>query len=91
MKIKDDFIKSNTDGIIPNVTAIVLASDQSTLELKHPLFSLAGKPLIYYTLDELRKTKNISNIIVSSEFKEILDYADKMIKNISHNRVLIKA
>ena len=44
--------------------------------------------MIYYTLDELRKTKNISNIIVSSESKEILDYADKMIKNISHNRVL---
>jgi CMP-N-acetylneuraminic acid synthetase len=87
MKIKEDFIKRNTDGLIPKVTAIVLASNQNSMEQKHPLFPLCGKPLIHYTLNELKKTKNIENIIVSSECKDILKYSiDSISSAIPHNR-----
>ena len=87
MKIKEDFIKRNTDGQIPKVTAIVLASNQNSIEQKHPLFPLSGKPLIHYTLNELKKTKNVENLVVSSECEDILKYSKDIISSaILHNR-----
>ena len=85
-QIKTDFINRNTDGIMPMVTAIVLASTQNNIREKHPLHELSGKPLIMYTLEELQKTKNISQIVVSSESEEVLSLASKALNIIPHNR-----
>lgn len=85
-QIKEDFVNRNTDGLMPKVVAIVLASVQNNVSEKHPLNELAGKPLIHYTLEELKKTKNIHKIVVSSESKEVLDFAGSQLDVVSHNR-----
>jgi len=85
-QIKTDFINRNTDGIMPMVTAIVLASTQNNVREKNPLNELSGKPLIMYTLEELQKTKNISQIVVSSESEEVLSLASNTLNIIPSNK-----
>lgn len=38
------------------------------------LIPLCGKPLIQYTIDEVKKSKTINKIIISSDNKSIIDY-----------------
>ncbi len=60
-----------------NILAITLARGNSKGIKKKNIVSLAKKPLIYYTIKEAKKSKFISDYIVSTDNKEIKVIAEK--------------
>ncbi len=67
--------------------AIVLAGGYAkrlwplTKELAKPLVDLNGRPIISYILDALEKSKNISEIIISTNAKFENDFRQKILAN----------
>lgn len=60
-----------------NVHAILLARKNSKSVKRKNIRLFNGKPLIYWTLNHCLKSKYISNIWVSSDSQEILNYSAK--------------
>jgi glycosyltransferase involved in cell wall biosynthesis len=85
-KIQSDFIKRNTDNLIPKVTAIVLAAANSNNQYKDPFNDLAGKPLILYTIESLLESKKVKNIVISSDSEKVFEFASEHINYIRHMR-----
>lgn len=54
-----------------NILAIIPARGGSKGLPRKNVKNLAGKPLIYYTIDEARKSKHLTRIVVSTEDGEI--------------------
>jgi CMP-N-acetylneuraminic acid synthetase len=54
-----------------NILAIILARGNSKGVKKKNIRKLNGKPLIYYTINEAKKSKIFKNIIVSTESNEV--------------------
>lgn len=67
-----------------NVIAIIPARLYSTRLPNKLLLDLAGKPLILHTLEQTKKAKNISRVIVAADSEEIL----KLIENSGNEAVL---
>ena len=59
------------------IVAIILARGGSKGIPRKNIVSLAGKPLIAYSIETAKKSEYISRIIVSTEDKEIADIALK--------------
>lgn len=75
-RIKKKFLESNVDKIIPKVFGLVPAIGRSVYPQSDPFFEFGGKPLIWYTLNELQKTATLDRIGVSSDDKRVLSYAE---------------
>lgn len=76
-EIKRQFAKNESFGQIPKVLGFIPATRSSVYTQSDPFLELAGKPLIWYTLNELKSTSTLDHIVVSSEDNEVLDYAAK--------------
>jgi len=74
-KIKRHFVKKKYSGQIPKVLGFIPATRKSVYTQNDPFVKLAGKPLIWYTLNELKSVSSLDRIVVSSEDDEVLDYA----------------
>ena len=77
------------------VIAIIPARGNSRGIKRKNLINFCGKPLIYWTINQCVKSKLIQDVWVSSDNKEILDFAKnqnvntiKRPKNISHSNSL---
>jgi CMP-N,N'-diacetyllegionaminic acid synthase len=55
----------------PNILMVIPARGGSKGILKKNIASLAGKPLIYYTIDAALKTKYLKRVVVSTDDPEI--------------------
>ena len=64
----------------------ILARKNSKRITNKNLIIFKGKPLIYWTLKQSIKLKNINKIIISSDSKKIRDIARKISKNILINK-----
>ena len=60
-----------------NILAVTLARGGSKGIKNKNLTKINGKPLIYYTIKEAKKSKNISNYIVSTDSHKIKKVAEK--------------
>jgi len=85
-------MKNNTRNLIINnnmkkiskIIAIIPARGGSKGIPKKNIKKLAGKPLIYYTISEVKKSKFISKIIVSTDSKQI----EKIAKNLGSETII---
>lgn len=73
--IKRNFVKNYKGNYIPKVLAIIPVLKKSFSSSDSPFASLAGKPLIWYTLHQASDTKMLDKIVVSSDDEEVLSYA----------------
>jgi len=74
--VKKKFLELNKDKKIPNVFGLVSAVGRSVYPQSDPFFELAGKPLLWYTLNELQKATTLDCVGVSSEDKRVLAYVE---------------
>jgi len=73
-QIKRDFVSKNAHINTPKVLAVIPASRNSVYPKNDPLIELAGKPLIWYSIEEAQKSKLIDKIVVTSDDEEVLSY-----------------
>lgn len=76
-KIKRRFVEEAHASRIPKVLGVIPVTRSSIYSQSHPFIRLAGKPLIQYTLDELKSATLLDRVVLSSEDNEVLDYAAK--------------
>lgn len=76
-KIKRSFVEREYGSRIPKVLGVIPVTGSSVYSQVNPFTNLAGKPLIWYTLNELENIKTLDRIVISSESDEVLDYAKK--------------
>jgi CMP-N-acetylneuraminic acid synthetase len=72
--IKRDFVKKHVDKGIPRVLGIIPVLKKTVTYPYTPFAELAGKPLIWYTINEALQTKMLDKIVVTSDDDEVLDY-----------------
>ena len=72
--IKRRFVKKEMNGAIPKVLGIIPVVRKSAYLQGDPFMKLAGKPLIWYTLNEALLSKSLNKIILTSEDDEVLEY-----------------
>ena len=70
--------KKQNSGLLKNVVAIIPARGGSKRFKRKNMYNVWGKPMIFWTINEARKSKLINNIYVSSEDKEIKNYARRL-------------
>jgi glycosyltransferase involved in cell wall biosynthesis len=75
-EIKKTFIK-NKGGIKRKVIGFIPVIMASIYHQNRPFVELDGKPLLWYTLNEVQKTKYFDCLILSSESEEVLAYTKK--------------
>ena len=61
----------------PNILGVTLARGGSKGIKNKNLSKINGKPLIYYTIKEAKKSKDITNYIVSTDSRIIKNIAKK--------------
>lgn len=76
-KIKRRFVEHNLANATPKVLGIVPAVGRSIYKQSDPFIDIAGKPLIWYTLNELQYCKSLDRIVLSSEDDDVLNYASQ--------------
>jgi len=74
-KIKQAFVEENRRARIPKVLGVIPVTTDSVYSQNNPFVTLAGKPLIWYTLNSLKSATLLDRVILSSEDAKVLDYA----------------
>ncbi len=74
--IKKRYINEN-GGIKNKVIGFIPVIMSSIYHQNRPFVELAGKPLIWYTLNEVMKTNYFDKVIVSSEDSKVLNYVNE--------------
>lgn len=74
-KIKKNFFDKYKKGEKPKVLGVVPVARHSIYTQSEPFVNLAGKPLIWHTLNEVKKAETLDRIVLSSEDDEVLKYA----------------
>ena len=69
-----------------NINCIILARKNSKRIFNKNTINFKGKPLIYWTIKQSLRIKNIKRIILSSDSKQILDITKKISKKIILNK-----
>lgn len=75
--IKKDFVKNYLNNNIPLVLGIIPVLKKSLSFPRSPFENLAGKPLIWYTINEALQAKVLDKLVVTSDDDEVLNYAKK--------------
>ena len=73
--IKRKFVRTHRADRIPRVLGLVPAVGRSIYPQSDPFVELAGKPLLWHTLNEAGKATTLDKIVVSSEDDRVLEYA----------------
>jgi len=74
-KIKQQFVKNHLGIAKPEVLGILPVIGSPAVKEMEPFVNLNGKPLLWYTLTEVEKSKYIDKLVVSSDEDKVLDYA----------------
>jgi CMP-N-acetylneuraminic acid synthetase len=75
MKIKRNFVKNFKNNKIPKILAIIPVVKQAQSSPESAFSSVAGKPLLWYTLDQSLKAAVLDKIVVTSNDDEVLNYS----------------
>jgi len=75
-RIKRNFVENELNNHIPKVLVIIPVGGKSVYHYGEPFQKVAGKPLLWYTLSEAVKSKNIDRIIVTSNDDKVLNYVE---------------
>lgn len=73
-QIKRRFVEKNLEGELPKVLGLVPVLGSSIYRHANPFQELAGKPLIFHTLNEAKKSRLLDRIVVASDDVEVLEY-----------------
>lgn len=73
-QIKKQFVEKKHNGKRPRVLGIIPVVKRSIYSPAEPFKDLAGKPLLWYTLNELKNTKVLDKVVITSDDDEILAY-----------------
>lgn len=73
-QIKKQFVEKNLIGKRPRILGIIPIVKRSFYSPAEPFTDLAGKPLLWYTLNELQYTKVLDKVVLTSDDDEILAY-----------------
>ena len=79
--IKSKYVTKYKNGKLPKVLGVVPAINNTIYPQSKPFVEIAGKPLLWYTLNELQYAKSLDMVVVSSEDEDVLEYA-KQFSNI---------
>lgn len=73
-KIKRRFVEKELSNGLPKVLGIIPVVRKSVYLQGDPFTKLDDRPLIWYTLNEVKHAKSLDRIILSSEDDEVLEY-----------------
>jgi len=76
-KIKQHFVEQNHSARIPKVLGVIPVTTHSIYLQNDPFVKLAGKPLIWYTLNSLKSATLLDRVVLSSEDDKVLNYTAK--------------
>ncbi len=76
-KIKRDFVERNNACKLPKILGIIPVVSRSIYPQCGPFVELAGRPLIWYTLNELKYIKNLDRVVLFSDDEKVLEYAGR--------------
>jgi len=75
-QIKRSFVENNINGKVVNkVLGVIPVTKHSVYHYGEPFQEVAGKPLLWYTLNEAIKSKLLDRIVLASDDDKILQYA----------------
>jgi len=74
-KIKRNFVNKYKRGNTLKVLGIIPVVKKPIYPQSAPFIKLAGKPLLWYTLNEVQKAKALDRVVITSEDDDILEYA----------------
>lgn len=74
-KIKRGFVKDFKNNKIPRVLAVIPVIKQPNNSPDSAFSILADKPLIWYTLSEVSKTKMLDKVVISTNDDMVIDHA----------------
>lgn len=80
IKITNKFSKKILNRKKNSILAIVPITNNSIYEYNNPFVKLDGKPLMYYTLNEIKKNQSITDTIISTDDKKVQQYVNKYFK-----------
>ena len=80
IKITNKFSKKILNKKKNSILAIVPITNNSIYEYNNPFVKLDGKPLMYYTLNEIKKNQSITDTIISTDDKKVQQYVKKYFK-----------
>ena len=80
IKITNKFSKKILNKKKNSILAIVPITNNSIYEYNNPFVKLDGKPLMYYTLNEIKKNQSITDTIISTDDKKVQQYVNKYFK-----------
>lgn len=84
--IKQLFVEKHFNGKIPKVLGLIPVTSRSIYHSGEPFQRLAGKPLLWYTLNEATRSRRLDRIVVASDDHRTLSYASKFEKVIPIER-----
>ncbi len=73
-QIKRDFVEREFNGDRPKVLGIIPVAHRSPYPKNDPFVELAGKPLIWYTLETARKSRMLDRVALSTRNRDVLGY-----------------
>ena len=74
-KIKQRFVEENHSIRMPKVLGVIPVTTHSVYLQNDPFVELAGRPLVWYTLNSLKSATLLDRVVLSSEDDKVLDYA----------------
>jgi len=72
-RIKRKFLETNNKKRL-RVLGIIPVTGRSVYSQSLPFSDLAGKPLLWYTLNEIKDTETLDKVVLASDDKEVLNY-----------------
>jgi len=82
-KIKRNYVDKFNNGERPKVLGLIPVARKSIYSTIEPFGELAGRPLLWHTLNEAQQAKSLDKIVLTSEDDEVLAYANQF-HNISN-------
>jgi len=76
-EIKRSYVENHLNDEIPRVLAVIPAVKGSNVFPEIALKDILGRPLIWYTLSQVRRTHMLDRVIITSDDDKIIDYVKK--------------
>jgi len=74
-QIERKFVDDHNGGERPKTLGVIPVVRRSAYYQGEPFIEIAGKPLIWYTLNEAIRAKNLDRIAITTDDSEIIEYA----------------
>lgn len=74
-QMKRKVVEEDMNGEIPKVIGIIPVTSHSIYNIGEAFQDFAGKPLLWYTIQESLQSKLLDKVVVASDDEKVLDYA----------------